>query len=110
MPDRQPDPSPSAWSLKLIQMAGIAVFALATVIALALLWQQEVSHVQKFWMMVGWLIACGAVVISYLTTIRNRGNAAQVIPATVVFDSVCFIAGGLVVVSFYSSSNPLIGR
>jgi hypothetical protein len=108
MPDQQTNTPPQAPAfLTFLRTAGIAVFAIATVIALFLLWRQQASNVQKLWMVVGWLMACGAVAMSYMTAIRNRGRPLQAVPAIVIFDVVCFIVSGLVVVSFYSFSNAL---
>lgn len=95
-----------AWYLTWLRNLGIAVFALASVIALILLWIQGAGLLQKFWMIVGWLVACGAVTLSFLTTVRARDDDKAVIPATVIFDAVCFIVGGLVIVSFGSASDP----
>lgn len=96
-----------AWYLVWLRNLGIAVFALASVIALALLWRQGAGTLQKFWLIVGWLVAFGAVALSFLTTVRARGNPQAVIPATVIFDAVSFTVSGLVIVSFGSVADPL---
>ncbi len=87
--------------LKAAQYAGLVALAAAAVLAVILILRQPASVLQKAWTIVGLCVAGAAIATTYATAARNRGKKKELIPAMVVFNSVCFIIGGLVVVSFY---------
>jgi hypothetical protein len=104
-PAQSTTPPDAAWYLKPLRIAGVAIFGAASVIGLVLLATQSATLQQKFWMIVGWLVAAGAVVLSYLSARRAAGDPDQTIPKVVIFDAVCFLTAGLLVVSFWTGPN-----
>jgi hypothetical protein len=87
--------------LKRAQYVGLVALAAAVVLTVILILRLPASLFQKAWAIVGLCVAGAAVATTYATAARNRGKERKLIPAMVVFNIVCFIIGGLVVVSFY---------
>jgi hypothetical protein len=103
------------WYQRALIYVGFTVVIIAVFIALiAIGGESGLSLQQRLWQGIGLLVACGLVAGGYLTLVRaeavtNRngdGNADGVVPATIVFDAVCFTVGGLVIVSFANPANP----
>lgn len=87
-------------------MVTVAVF-----IALVAIGTESSATVQqRLWQGVGLLVACGLVAGGYVTVVRADAAKNQtgdgIVPATIVFDAVCFTVGGLVIVSFANPADP----
>jgi hypothetical protein len=101
------------WYQRALVYVGFTVVIIAIFIALIAIGSESgLSLQQRLWQGIGVLVACSLVAGGYLTLVRaeaaTNGNPASdgVVPATIVFDAVCFTVGGLVIVSFANPANP----
>jgi hypothetical protein len=110
-----PGAVPVQWYQRALVYVGFTVVIIAVFLALiAIGGETGLSLQQRLWQGVGLLVASGLVAGGYLTLVRAEaatsgkgdGTGDGVVPATIVFDAVCFTVGGLVIVSFANPANP----
>ena len=118
----QPDPlTPSDGGLwpSLIRMNGpvvvttigvVAIAAASLIGVVAIFYEAGSSTEMKLWHVAGIVTAVALAALSYVPILRAQTPGASsmfgIVPAAVVFDSVCFIVGGLIIISFANPRDP----
>ncbi|MGA7413213.1 MAG: hypothetical protein WBW33_22250 [Bryobacteraceae bacterium] len=108
---KNPDAQTQKWYQRALLYVAFTVVVVAIFIALiASATETGLTLQQRLWQCAGLLLACALVAGGYLTLVRaedsSNESADGVVPATIVFDAVCFTVGGLVIVTFANSADP----
>lgn len=100
--------SKNAIALTLFGAFAIAVTVVLAFIAIAYQ-SNDIPISAKLWQMGGVVLAIALASLSYLPVFKaadpNSKSAFGIVPSVIVFDTVCFVVGGLVIVSFPSGAD-----
>jgi len=101
----------TAWNetpapVKVMGGASLTVFFLATVCALAGMYNAGLGVSQRWWLAAGWLMGLAIVLFSVVSALQAYTRADEsVVPASLIMNIVIFITSGYIVVSFWTSAS-----